>query len=233
MSAYLFLLFFVTLCNPLLTLAAPDPTGLEYLAENAKKPGVVTLPSGLQYKVLTKGDGKFHPAPDSPCLCHYEGRLISGKVFDSSYKRGDPTSFAPNQVIKGWTEAMQLMVEGDKWELYIPPDLGYGDSGAGGDIPPGATLIFVMELQTINGNKVPAVTCDATTGTDCNEQETKYLAKMKVKSGSDQAKELERLKGMMTRKMTAELKDWIQRRIIILSQLVAMKNDAPELVNEL
>jgi FKBP-type peptidyl-prolyl cis-trans isomerase FklB len=230
MSVGLLLLLFIAHCIPFLTLASPDPDGLEFLAENAKKPGVITLPSGLQYKVLKKGDGTFHPTPDSPCLCHYEGRLISGKVFDSSYKRGNPTSFAPNQVIKGWTEAMQLMVEGDKWELYIPPDLGYGDNGAGGDIPPGATLIFVMELQTINGDKVPAIKCDASTGTNCNEQETKYLTKMKVKSGSDQTKELERLKGMMTRKMTAELKEWIQRRITILSQLVTMTND---LVSEL
>jgi FKBP-type peptidyl-prolyl cis-trans isomerase FklB len=233
MSGYYWFLLFISLCSPSLTLAAPDPAGLEYLVENAKKPGVITLPSGLQYKVLKKGDGKFHPTPDSPCLCHYEGRLISGKVFDSSYKRGNPTSFAPNQVIKGWTEAMQLMVEGDKWELYIPPDLGYGDSGAGGDIPAGATLIFVMELQTITGDKVPAVKCDARTGTDCNEQETKYLTKIKVKSASEQAKELERLRGMMTRKMTVELKDWIQRRIAILSQLVANDQETPDLINEL
>jgi FKBP-type peptidyl-prolyl cis-trans isomerase/Domain amino terminal to FKBP-type peptidyl-prolyl isomerase len=93
--------------------------GLKFLEENAKKPGVVTLPSGLQYKVLRHGSGKYHPTVSTPCLCHYEGKLLDGTKFDSSYDRGDPTTFAPNQVIKGWTEIMQMMVEGDKWELYV------------------------------------------------------------------------------------------------------------------
>jgi FKBP-type peptidyl-prolyl cis-trans isomerase FklB len=82
------------------------------------------------YKVLRKGDGAYHPTADSSCSCHYGGKLINGETFDSSYDRGSPTDFAPNQVIKGWTEAMQLMVEGDKWEMYIPSELGYGDSGS-------------------------------------------------------------------------------------------------------
>ena len=81
-----------------------------------------------RYKVLRKGDGTSHPTADSSCSCHYGGKLINGETFDSSYDRGSPTDFAPNQVIKGWTEAMQLMVEGDKWEMYIPSELGYGDS---------------------------------------------------------------------------------------------------------
>lgn len=90
-------------------LAGTDSEGLTFLLENGQKPDVATLPSGLQYKILKKGDGKHHPTPNSPCLCHYEGRLLDGKVFDSSYERGEPTAFAPNQVIKGWTEAMQLV----------------------------------------------------------------------------------------------------------------------------
>ena len=88
-----------------------------WLAENSKKEGVITLPSGLQYKVVREGTGEHHPTVDSPCLCHYEGTLIDGTVFDSSYGRGEPTTFAPNQVIKGWTEAMQLMTTGSKWEV--------------------------------------------------------------------------------------------------------------------
>merc|ERR1712110_828520 len=99
-------------------LASATNEDTKFLAENAKKEGVVTLPSGLQYKVLRKGEGAHHPTKDSPCECHYEGTLIDGTEFDSSYARGSPTTFAPNQVIKGWTEAMQLMVEGDKWEMY-------------------------------------------------------------------------------------------------------------------
>lgn len=92
------------------------------------------------------------PTIDSPCKCHYSGTLIDGTTFDSSYQRGEPLTFAPNQVIKGWTEAMQLMKEGGKWELYIPSDLGYGDRGAGGSIPPGAVLIFTLELIEVLGN---------------------------------------------------------------------------------
>ena len=109
---------------------ATNPDGEAFLEANKAKDGVVTLPSGLQYKVLREGDGDFHPTVDSSCSCHYEGTLIDGTEFDSSYARGSPTSFAPNQVIKGWTEAMQLMVEGDKWEMYIPSDLAYGERGS-------------------------------------------------------------------------------------------------------
>ena len=101
-----------------------DPNGAEagaaFLAANKDKDGVITLASGLQYKVLEEGAGMEHPTVSTPCECHYAGRLLDGTEFDSSYKRGTPTTFAPNQVIKGWTEAMQLMVQGDKWEMYIP-----------------------------------------------------------------------------------------------------------------
>mmetsp|Transcript_69893 Transcript_69893/g.176725 ORF Transcript_69893/g.176725 Transcript_69893/m.176725 type:complete len:157 (-) Transcript_69893:199-669(-) len=134
---------------------ATNPEGQKFLEEKAKEEGVVTLPSGLLYKVLKKGEGKHHPTKDSPCDCHYRGTLIDGTEFDSSYKRGQPTTFAPKQVIKGWTEAMQLMVEGDKWEMYIPSDLAYGDRGAGGKIPGGAALVFEMEIIKIKGDKVP------------------------------------------------------------------------------
>jgi len=99
------------------------PEGKLFLAEKAKEEGVVVLPSGLQYKEIIAGTGKS-PLINSPCECHYAGTLIDGTEFDSSYKRGKPLTFAPNQVIKGWTEAMQLMKEGGKWELYIPSELG-------------------------------------------------------------------------------------------------------------
>merc|ERR1711976_523586 len=112
------------------------------------------------------GDGAHHPTVDSPCECHYEGTLINGDEFDSSYKRGSPTTFAPNQVIKGWTEAMQLMVEGDKWEMYIPSELGYGDGGSGAKIKGGDVLIFRMEIIKIEGGKVRAVKCDLKTRED-------------------------------------------------------------------
>jgi len=128
--------------------------GEKFLEENQHKEGVITLASGLQYKILRAGTGDAHPLPNSPCDCHYEGRCAkdhpNGKKFDSSYDRGAPTTFAPNQVIKGWTEAMQLMVEGDKWEMYIPSNLAYGDSGR----VPGC-LVFTMEILKIKGGTKP------------------------------------------------------------------------------
>jgi FKBP-type peptidyl-prolyl cis-trans isomerase FklB len=122
--------------------------GDTFLAENKSKEGVVTLPSGMEYKILTAGTGPKPAATDS-VVCNYRGTLIDGKEFDSSYKRGEPVTFAVNGVIKGWTEALQLMPVGSKWQLVIPPDLAYGDRGAGADIGPGSTLIFEVELLSI------------------------------------------------------------------------------------
>lgn len=122
--------------------------GEKFLAENAKKSGVVTTKSGLQYKIITPGTGKIPVATDRVEV-NYEGRLIDGTVFDSSYQRGTPATFGVTQVIKGWTEALQLMSEGSKWELYIPYNLAYGSRGAGQDIKPFATLIFTVELLSI------------------------------------------------------------------------------------
>lgn len=120
----------------------------KFLAENKKKEGIKTLPSGLQYKVLTEGSGKTPKAEDTVTV-NYKGTLIDGTEFDSSYKRGQPATFQVKGVIKGWTEALQLMKEGSKWQLFIPPELAYGERGAGRDIGPNATLIFEVELLTI------------------------------------------------------------------------------------
>ncbi|MBQ2809179.1 MAG: FKBP-type peptidyl-prolyl cis-trans isomerase [Bacteroidaceae bacterium] len=119
--------------------------GENFLAENAKKAGVITLPSGLQYEIVKEGNGK-RPAATDRVQCHYEGTLIDGTVFDSSIKRGEPAVFGVNQVIKGWVEALQLMPEGSKWRLYIPYDMAYGEHGAGEMIPPYSALIFDVEL---------------------------------------------------------------------------------------
>ncbi|HXJ16094.1 MAG TPA: FKBP-type peptidyl-prolyl cis-trans isomerase [Candidatus Polarisedimenticolia bacterium] len=124
--------------------------GAEFLAANKTKDGVVTLASGLQYKILTAGTGPKPTASDT-VVCNYKGTLINGAEFDSSYKRGQPASFPVNGVIKGWTEALQLMPVGSKWELFIPPDLAYGSRGAGGVIGPNATLVFEVELLSIKG----------------------------------------------------------------------------------
>ena len=119
--------------------------GEKFLAENAKKEGIITLPSGLQYQVLQEGNGKKPTAKDT-VMCHYEGTLIDGTIFDSSYKRGEPATFPLQQVIAGWTEGLQLMQEGAKYRFFIPDRLGYGAGGAGAQIPPFAALVFDVEL---------------------------------------------------------------------------------------
>lgn len=123
--------------------------GEAYLAANAKKDGVKTTASGLQYKVVTEGSG---PKPDrsSQVSVHYRGTLVDGTEFDSSYRRGEPATFGVTQVIPGWTEALMMMPEGSKWEVYIPSDLGYGPGGSGPQIGPNSTLIFEIELLKAN-----------------------------------------------------------------------------------
>ena len=127
---------------------AAKAEGEAFLAENAKKDGVVSLPSGLQYQVLREGDGR-KPAATDQVECHYEGTLINGQVFDSSYQRGQTATFGLNQVIAGWTEGLQLMQEGAKYRFFIPYHLAYGERGAGQSIPPFATLIFDVELVKV------------------------------------------------------------------------------------
>jgi FKBP-type peptidyl-prolyl cis-trans isomerase FklB len=124
--------------------------GAAFLEANKTKDGVVTLPSGLQYKVLQEGTGP-KPATTDTVVCNYRGTLLDNTEFDSSYKRGQPASFPVTGVIKGWTEALQLMPVGSKWQLFVPAELAYGDRGAGGQIGPNATLIFEVELLSIQG----------------------------------------------------------------------------------
>jgi FKBP-type peptidyl-prolyl cis-trans isomerase FklB len=127
---------------------ASKKEGDAFLAANKAKEGVVTLPSGLQYKILTQGTGPKPTATDS-VVCNYRGTLINGTEFDSSYKRGEPTTFPVSGVIKGWTEALQLMPVGSKWQLFVPSDLAYGERSPGPEIAPDSTLIFEVELLSI------------------------------------------------------------------------------------
>ncbi len=126
--------------------------GLAFLDANKTKDGVVALPSGLQYKVLQEGTGP-KPAPTDTVVCNYRGTLLDSTEFDSSYKRGQPATFPVTGVIKGWTEALQLMPVGSKWQLFIPSELAYGERGAGGQIGPNATLIFEVELLSIQNKE--------------------------------------------------------------------------------
>ena len=127
---------------------SPKKTQKESMS-NQSSEEFITTPSGLQYRILNEGTGDDSPGPESVVSVHYRGKLTNGLEFDSSYQRNQPASFAVNGVIRGWTEALQLMKEGDKWELIIPPDLAYGSNGAGNLIPPKSTLIFEVELLEI------------------------------------------------------------------------------------
>jgi len=209
------------LCS--LLASGTNEIGKKFLEENKNKDGVVTLPSGLQYKVLRTGSGTDHPTEDSPCECHYEGRVAqdwpSGETFDSSYARGEPTTFAPNQVIKGWTEAMQLMVEGDKWEMYIPSELGYGESGSPPKIGGGDVLVFTMEILKINGNKKPASRCDIKTLEGCTDKQKEYVSKQKEKGKDKIESELKRLNNMKGGTMKEDKLAWLTTRINLLSKM--------------
>lgn len=134
---------------------ANEKAGQNFLAANKTKEGVVTLPSGLEYKVLTQGTGPKPTATDT-VVCNYRGTLIDGKEFDSSYKRGEPATFPVSGVIKGWTEALQLMPVGSKWQLFVPANLAYGERGAGDVIAPNSTLVFEVELISIKPKEAPA-----------------------------------------------------------------------------
>lgn len=130
---------------------APEPSkkqGESFMLANKNKKGIVTLPSGLQYEVISEGKGK-KPSKADVVTVDYEGKLVNGEVFDSSYKRGQPASFPVNGVIPGWTEALQMMNEGSTWMLYIPPTLAYGEAGAGGLIGPNETLVFKVHLISV------------------------------------------------------------------------------------
>ena len=121
--------------------------GQAYLAANAKAPGVITLPDGLQYKIVHSGpETGQKPSAEDEVRVNYEGKLLNGKVFDSSFARGQPANFGVSGLIPGWTEALQLMRPGDEWILYVPAKLAYGEEGAGNDIPPNSTLVFRIQL---------------------------------------------------------------------------------------
>ncbi len=135
--------------------AAGKKEGEAFLAANKSKDGVVTLPSGLQYKILTQGTGP-KPTPSDSVVCNYRGTLINGTEFDSSYKRGEPATFPVTGVIKGWTEALQLMPVGSKWQLFVPSDMAYGERSPAPQIGPNSTLIFEVELLSIQPKSAEA-----------------------------------------------------------------------------
>ncbi|OLP99581.1 Macrophage infectivity potentiator [Symbiodinium microadriaticum] len=211
-------------------LAGTNEVGKKFLEENAKREGVVTLPSGLQYKVLREGHGEKSPLVGTPCECHYAGTTPSltpdaidkeesqWTEFDSSYKRGSPTTFAPNQVIKGWTEAMQLMVEG-----RIPEEVALTICAANltAKIKGGDVLIFNMEIMKIKGESKPAERCDVETLKGCNDKAKSYIEKQNKGTVEKRKAELKRLQGMTGNDMKEDNKNWLMSRIGLLKKLTA------------
>merc|ERR1712232_564338 len=186
--------------------------GKKFLEENRKRPGVVSMPSGLQYKVLREGTGDSHPFARTECETHYVGTTPSmtpdaldkpdseWKPFFSSHKKGTQI-YAPDVVIKGWSEAVQLMVGGDMWQLYIPAHLGYGFGGAGAHIKGGDVLIFNMELIKILGRKKPAKRCDVGTLRGCSKDEIAFIEEQGTATAEKRKAELERLDDVNTTEM--------------------------------
>eukprot|EP00746_Dinoflagellata_sp_MGD_P077691 gnl/MRDRNA2_/MRDRNA2_31143_c0_seq2.p1 gnl/MRDRNA2_/MRDRNA2_31143_c0~~gnl/MRDRNA2_/MRDRNA2_31143_c0_seq2.p1 ORF type:complete len:232 (+),score=48.96 gnl/MRDRNA2_/MRDRNA2_31143_c0_seq2:99-794(+) len=204
--------------------------GERWLAEKEKEDGVIKLPSGLMFKVLEAGDGDFHPKASTLCKVHYEGTFTNGTKWDSSYDRGQPNNFAPDwdhSVVPAWTEAMQLMVEGDKWELYVPSDLAYGDDGIAPTIPGGAALVYQIELLNILGIEdelTPANRCHPARLAKCNDRQKNFIEKQQAKGADKISAELKRLKGMLVNEMTEEKAlEWIYYRIRILHQLTGLE----------
>mmetsp|Transcript_20621 Transcript_20621/g.41266 ORF Transcript_20621/g.41266 Transcript_20621/m.41266 type:complete len:233 (-) Transcript_20621:230-928(-) len=196
-----------------------------FLIQNAKKQGVITLPSGLQYSVINKGEGIYIPTEDSPCSFHYHGSHIDGRVFDSTVYRGTPATFSPNQVVKAWTEIMQMMVEGDKFELVIPAELGYGDKGNLPRIKGGETLITTLEMLEIQGNKIAIAQCNVATLDGCNEKEAEYIEKTTSRFGSDTTamrEEMERIGRITETVESSQLRQWGDRRVWIIMELAAL-----------
>lgn len=205
--------------------AGTNEFGRKFLEENKKREGVITLPSGLQYKVLRKGEGTDHPTEESMCEVHQEGRLAQnwpdGEFFESSVGRGIPKhiKIAHSSVLKAFREALKLMVEGDKWELYVPSELAYGDHGAEGFIGAGEVSVWNFELMIIHGEKKASSTCDVATQEGCTDQEKDYISKHKSKSKDELEAELQRLHGLHDPDYPEHKREWMHERMKLLRKL--------------
>jgi len=216
----LFSFAFLTLIS---VTAATDESGTTFLEGMSAEADVVTLPSGLRYKVLEKGGGSFHPKQDAPCLYHYTSTLIDGSQSDSSYVRGAPSTAAPDKVIAGLSEAMQLMVEGDKWGLYIPSELAYGSLGNTPKIPADAALVYTVELIKIKGTRTPAWKCKVATLEDCDDRMKAFIQKSVADFGGDLDElehEIMRLVKSINTDMDEEILIWINVRVFLLQQMM-------------
>lgn len=216
-----------------LAASGTNEVGIQFLEDNKNRPGVVALPSGLQYKVLRKGGGEVHATIETNCRMHLACTTPSltpdaiGKEpedwdsFENTYKSNAPAAFAPKYVMKGWAEAMQLMVEKDVLEVYTPSELAYGDKGHDSKVKGGEVLICRMEMESIKAWKDTnqGLACDVATLQGCTDRQTTYLEKQRLASAEKRKGELERLRGMQEGNMKPETKSWVLTRIWMLEKM--------------
>jgi FKBP-type peptidyl-prolyl cis-trans isomerase FklB len=216
--------------------AGTNELGLKYLKERALEPGVIKMPSGWLYKVHRHGEGKFHPTEDSECEMWYIGttpRLTpkahetandteavktEWKHFNSAYHNGKTLAFQPAHMPL-FKEAMQMMVEGDHWEIYMPSEIGYGDRGQDPYVEGGACLIWRLELEKILGEKVPVDECDVVSKKDCDEEQADYIDKMAAGTAETRSAEYKRLYAMTGQDMKSKKKHWLLARLKLLKKM--------------
>eukprot|EP00928_Gymnodinium_smaydae_P092998 TRINITY_DN77009_c0_g1_i1.p1 TRINITY_DN77009_c0_g1~~TRINITY_DN77009_c0_g1_i1.p1 ORF type:complete len:282 (-),score=49.31 TRINITY_DN77009_c0_g1_i1:43-804(-) len=228
------LLFHLALvvCNAFCAVAELGPAGIEFLMKNEHRDGVILLPSGVQYKVLSEGSGDFHPLPDSKCLVHFAGTTLAltpGALEEdesawNTFEKSSatlPATFAPFERVPGWAEALRHMVEGDRWEVYIPPELGYGNDGWGGQVKGDDVLIVRMELVEIQGGKEPAEKCNIEDWSGCSERQKLYLDRMMTASAAKRRVELKKLRYNKAAGLPDSHKKWFVQRLQLVTKLVA------------
>eukprot|EP00933_Yihiella_yeosuensis_P021432 TRINITY_DN1694_c5_g1_i1.p1 TRINITY_DN1694_c5_g1~~TRINITY_DN1694_c5_g1_i1.p1 ORF type:complete len:246 (-),score=54.98 TRINITY_DN1694_c5_g1_i1:38-775(-) len=213
-----------------------NEVGKKFLADYIQQEGVISTTSGINYRVLRTGSGTESPIDKARCLIHWEVRTAQnypdGEKMDSTYDRSEPMVLQPNMLVpgQGMSFALQMMVEGDKWEVALPAELGYGAAGSTGKVAPGDALFFTIELLEIKGESVPAMRCDDVKDLkDCNDDAKKYVKKQREKEGSALQAELERLSGMTGNAVKPDKQQWLHRRIKILKSLVQEKATNAEL----
>ena len=212
--------WFLFLFLPILLTTATDQEGLKWLAKNAKQPGVKTSYAGYQYKLLKKGHGVVSPAGGrSRVKCHYEGRLIDGTVFDSTYESGSPFEFYPIRALDAWFPILMDMVVGDVYELYLPPESAVGDGGhADAKVPADKVVIFKLELVEVVGKYRSALKCDPTDSSDmekhCSKMERDFIDELQGKSNEELLDLKETLS--LEQSMEPAVKEWVYRRLHIL-----------------
>jgi len=219
----IFMLIVTFVFMPYFSHAKTNEVGMKFLEKLKTRKDLTFLPSGVMYKILRNGRGIFHPTTKSKCASHHSVKLIDGTIVDSTYSRNSPTILSPKSVLKGLGEVMKLMVRGDKWRIYLPSEVAFGDRGNPPTIRQGSVVIFVLEIISIRGGKKLAHKCKVSTLKGCTKKEKKFVKRMNKRTIALINKELLRLKKMQLRQMKPRLRLWLQRRVAIIKQIRTRK----------